>query len=122
MWISNAIGKMLEDAAEKRATLRTALGASEACVNRLTQENTRLRSDLDWFKHRLTQVERERGQLIYAALGTKIAVPEFVPTFQPDEALNPQNDPFSDLGEGAEVGQPAPAVDFSLMPRFAETK
>lgn len=43
----------------------------------LTEENTRLRSDLDWFKLHYNACQRERAQLIYAAIGVKVGIPEF---------------------------------------------
>lgn len=108
MWMSNAT------AAEMIAA-RAQQARAEGEAVRLLIENTRLRADLDWFKHRLTQVERERGQLIAAAIGVKIAVPEFVPTYRPDEALNTLNDPFADLGPDE---APAAPVDYSMLPGF----
>jgi hypothetical protein len=41
-----------------------------------------MRSDMDWFKLRLNQVERERAHAHSGRLGVKIAVPEFVPTYE----------------------------------------
>lgn len=103
------------------------LGESERCRThaegentRLLVENARLRSDMDWFKLRLNQVERERGQLIQAAIGVKIAVPEFVPTYEdPASALNAMPD-LSTVGSDArpseaEAGE---GIDYSLMPGY----
>lgn len=91
---------------------------------RLEIENTRLRSDLDWFKHRLNHVERERGQLIQAAIGVKISVPEFVPAMDnPEDALNS----LPDLGTvGGDALDQSPrhepdskeGVDFSMLPGY----
>lgn len=90
----------------------------------LERMNARLQADLDWFKHRLNQVERERGQLIQAACGIKIAVPEFVPTFEdPAEALNQMPD-LSSVGDDAKQQDDTPGmdltgdVDYSLMPGY----
>lgn len=116
MWVSKATLRLLARAEEAVVELRERLAGNTLANNHLTIENTRLRADLDWFKHRLTQVERERGQLIAAAIGVKIAVPEFVPTYRPDEALNTLNDPFADLGP---VGDEMPSqVNYSMLPGF----
>lgn len=94
-------------------------------ITDLERMNARLQSDLDWAKHRLTQVERERGQLIQSAIGVKIAVPEFVPTYRPDEALNEDSNPFKTVGEDVldeadtiPRDEATPGVDYSKMPGF----
>lgn len=96
-------------------------------AQRLEIENTRLRADLDWFKLRLNQVEKERGQLIQAAIGVKVSVPEFVPAREdPEDTFNEMPD-FSTVGENAledrdgaaladEAGQGS-EPDYSGMPR-----
>jgi len=92
----------------------------------LRADNARLRADQDWFKLRLNQVERERGQLIQAAIGVKIAVPEFVPTYEnPAAALNEMPD-LSTVGhDAADEGgaartsaEPGDGVDYSLLPGY----
>jgi hypothetical protein len=124
MWISKSVTRLLKDFQEEIVGLKIDLAGLVAENNRLQIENARLRSDLDWFKLRLNQVERERGMLIQAAIGVKIAVPEFVPTFNPDEALNPMNNPFQDLTEmrGMDGVMDNPKEDFSMMPGFAERR
>lgn len=110
MWISGiALMKQLEEWKGAAAEAQQERRSTQAEAERLHIENERLRSDLDWFKLRLNQVERERGQLIQAAIGVKIAVPEFVPTYEnPEDALTEQPD-FS------LVGADAPA-DYGMMP------
>lgn len=107
------------------------LAALRAQNTDLERMNARLQSDLDWMKHRLTQVERERGQLMQAVLGVKVSVPEFVPTYRPDEALNEESNPFGDSGEdssdpkhrfGTEHGRPADGVNYALMPGYTAPK
>lgn len=89
----------------------------------LERLNSRLQSDLDWFKHRLTQVERERAMLVYAATGQKVAAPEFVPTYKPDEALNEAHNPFTGVGDDSL--DPADKVpeqeDFSHLPGYMKS-
>ena len=99
-----------------------------AKAQRLEVENARLRSDMDWFKLRLNQVERERGQLIQAAIGIKIPVAEFVPVQENlEDALNEMPDystvgeDAADQGEGAAVADAAgqgSTPDYSGMPKF----
>ena len=122
MWISKAIQNRMDIALHNYQELRGQWMEVQGENGRLKIENARLRSDLDWFKLRLNQVEKERGMLIQSAIGVKIAVPEFVPTFNPDEALNPMNDPFKDLGgDGAMDGVDLdPQVDYSAMPGFGK--
>lgn len=99
----------------------------EAQVVALERMNSRLQSDLDWAKLRLNAVEKERAQLIAAAIGVKISIPEFVPkTDNPEEALNQLPD-LSTVGNDAKedntqdwtksLGQEL-AVDYSLMPGY----
>ena len=100
-------------------------------ATRLEIENARLRADMDWFKLRLNQVERERGQLIQAAIGVKIAVPEFVPTYEnPGAALNEMPD-LSTVGHDAvddsggvvrTSADPGEGVDYSMMPGYTGDK
>lgn len=98
---------------------------AEATAARLEVENARLRSDMDWFKLRLNQVERERGQLIQAAIGVKIAVPEFVPTYEdPGKALAEMMPDLSSVGQDAADQGPATdaepnaGIDYSMMPGY----
>lgn len=90
----------------------------------LERMNARLQADMDWAKHRLNQVERERAQLIAAAIGVKVAVPEFVPTYRPDEALNEGSDPFKGVGEDSPdpkdqfTPSTGEGVDYSMMPGY----
>ena len=82
------------DAARDYATLREQVRSLEA-------ENNRLRNDAKWFMHRLNQVELERAQLINAAIGVKLHVPQFSPPVEPDAAavMNEMGAPFAGIGE-----------------------
>ena len=90
-------------------------------------QNTRLRSDLDWFKMRLNAVEKERAQLIAAAIGVKIAIPEFIPTgADPATALSELPD-MSTVGQDAKDDEAngralVPATDavgdYSMLPGY----
>lgn len=122
MWVDRKLYTELHKQLEqqtKDAQLQTTHAHGQ--LMRLTIENERLRADMDWFKLRLNQVERERGQLIQAAIGVKIAVPEFVPTYEdPAEALNQMPD-LSTVGEDALEPSDAEAsegVDYSMMPGY----
>lgn len=103
----------------------------------LERMNTRLQADLNWAQHRLNQVERERGQLIYAAIGVKIAVPEFQQTYRPDQTLNEAHNPFmeatggmpgedsmatSDRLDADQTQQQQDGVNYSLMPGFGKPR
>jgi hypothetical protein len=118
--ISDSVQKQLdrlqEDLTQERINYAKVLGACQ----RVEIENTRLRADLDWFKLRLNSVEKERAQLIAAAIGVKVSIPEFVPQTQNlGDALNEMpdlstigNDALDDLGK--EQGEP----DYSMMPGY----
>lgn len=113
------LGTTEDDVREERAKR----GYAEGLVARLVSENERLRADLDWFKFRLSQVERERGQLIQTAIGVKISVPEFTPAgYDPAAALNGLPN-LSTVGEDAMEPAAAdpmtsPEVDYSQMPGY----
>ncbi len=117
MWISKAAKAMLDTRDQLMLDQEHQLRENQGENTRLRIENTRLRADLDWFKHRLTQVERERGQLIQAAIGVKIAVPEFVPTYNdPGAALNEPFAPFIDPDAEKDANGVA-EPDYSIFPR-----
>lgn len=120
MWIPKAAWDF---AFNSLGELERAKTGAEGENVRLRIENERLRADMDWFKLRLNQVERERGQLIQAAIGVKIAVPEFVPSYEdPAEALNQMPDMSTvggDAPDDAEAGSGAVSgMDYSLMPGY----
>ena len=127
MWISKAhyttLDGLIQQAQAHSTDALRREGALRQRVSDLETENTRLIANQDWFKLRLTQVERERAQLIYAAIGTKVSVPEFVPTYRPDEALNEQHAVFAGVGEdSADLRDRTPDADgtdeLSHMPGF----
>ena len=125
MWIGNAHYETLVEAIADGRRTHAELGAAVGRVVSLELENANLRAEREWFKHRLNQVEHERGQLIQAAIGVKIAVPEFVPTFEdPGQALNQLPD-LSSIGDDAvDEGRPVATdadqgvVDYTLMPGY----
>jgi hypothetical protein len=115
MWVNREIQQRIE-------TLIQATSIQQGECKRLEVENARLRADLDWFKLRLNSVEKERAQLIAAAIGVKISVPEFVPqTHNLEEAFNAIQDLSSVGGDAKEeattLGQELD-VDYSLMPGY----
>ena len=103
--------------------------ASEIGENiRLKEENARLRSDLDWFKLRLNQVEMERAMLMQDRIGVKISVPQFVPaTENPDEALNKVVDLTTVGGDADDVDTDADpnqnfGIDYRNLPGYKGTR
>ena len=116
MWINKAFWKWTQD-----QSLRTAEQALETLrdnsalkvrLELVERENQMLKANQEWFKLRLNAVEKERAQLIFATLGHKISVPEFVPTYDaPETALAEQPD-FAAVGEDARSD-----ADYSLMPQ-----
>lgn len=115
MWISREFVTDLRQRAEQLAY------ASGQNV-RLEVENARLRADLDWFKLRLNQVERERAMLMQDRIGVKIDVPQFVP------AMHNEADALAEMPDLSSVGNDAPdppsdadpgnGVNYSMMPGY----
>ncbi len=100
MWLPKSLWVALR---EDAAVARVAQGQ----VLELQKQVAVLTTTLDWFKHRLTQVETERAQLIYAATGgrdpmprdVKIPVPNFGGEPRMSDLLNAQSNPFGTAGE-----------------------
>lgn len=126
MWISSRVDSLLRDKQSTIMALVQFRAEAEAKASRVEVENARLRADLDWFKLRLNAVEKERAQLIAAAIGVKISIPEFQPRMDnPEEALNQLPD-LSTIGNdavdtnidpAANLGQEQ-AVSYELMPGY----
>lgn len=124
MWISKGAAAEIA-AARKRADIMEV-----ACIKRdienaaLLGENGRMRADMDWFKLRLNQVERERAMLVQDRLGVKITVPEFVPTYEDPASALAQMPDFGSVGSDARPdavatdAEPGEGVDYSLMPGY----
>lgn len=111
------------DAAEFRASKAVVeLSRTIGELERIKIENERLRSDMDWFKLRLNQVEKERAQLILSATGVKMSYPEFTPAYNPEDVFNNLPDLSSVGGDAKDEGESAPAesmgVDYSLLPGY----
>lgn len=125
MWISRKEYKALhEQNTEIAATGLGREGYLRGQLQSLQTETVRLRADLDWFKHRLNHVELERGQLIQAAIGVKVAVPEFVPSYDPEKALNGLPDLSSVGGDAAPdtFSSMTPDVDYSQLPGYKRSE
>lgn len=86
MWISR---KFYEDLAVARTEAST-----------LKAQNAVLQANLDWARFRISQVEKERAQLLYVASGAKIAVPEFVQ----DPAASASGNFLNDLPSMEDMG------------------
>lgn len=111
MWITREQREFernqLQRAQDESHVLNLRLHDVEAQNKQLEIRVSHLVSTLDWFKHRLTQVEMERAQLIYAATGgrdpmpsqVKMAVPNFVGEPLVSDVLNAQNNPFGTMGD-----------------------
>lgn len=100
--------------------------AREGAANeRLRSENAQLRATCNWMQLRLNATEKERAQLISAAIGVKIAIPEFVPAHGIDQIENALNE-MQDLGTvGGDARDELPrtaasveAPDYSMMPGY----
>ena len=126
MWISRAHYNTLDGIINSSQARNTEMlgreGAYRQQVMDLVAENNRQRNDLKWFMHRLNQVELERAQLINAAIGVKLQVPQFQPPVEPDAAaiMNEMGAPFAGVGEDStDPEDQIPAhEDFSHLPGY----
>lgn len=136
MWIGrdvyNTLNELINSAQNQRTQKMIENAALQQKVLDLERMNTRLQGDLDWSKHRLNQVEKERAQLIAAAIGVKVSYPEFMPrTENPNEALTQIPD-LSTIGNDARDDEATKAFiettegtvgvvsDFSMIPGYRE--
>lgn len=124
MWVSKLVFDWLKIERMEFVKLREECAALARGSVRLESENIRLRADLDWFKLRLNAIEKERQQLIQAAIGVKIPIPEFTPVMEdPAKAMNQMPD-FGLIGNDAPEGfdpgkELSPAPDYSELPQRA---
>lgn len=131
MWIPETVwnrlfeslGDVEREARESREAYREAQGEN----TRLKVENERLNGRLSWAMLRLNAVEKERAQLISAAIGVKVSIPEFQPVEEDDHGRalhempdlstiggDAHEDPAAVLsGVGQELG-----VSYELMPGY----
>lgn len=131
MWIDratyNTLDNLITTSQDQRTQKMIENSALMQKVTDLERMNARLSSDLDWFKHRVSQLERERGQMMLDRLGLAVPVPQFVPASQdPAEAFN-QIPSFDTVGNDAKdedttedfaanLGQEL-AVSYDMLPR-----
>ena len=85
--------------------LKQRITTAEAEARAQTKANEVLEANMNWFRHRLTQIEAERAVLIYKVMGVKIPAPEFhkedpIQKFMQDHKHQfTEADIFRDLGE-----------------------
>ena len=124
MWIGKAVRALLSEGDNERIQLRIALAQAVTQYERVLIENARFVEERKWMMQRLNHVERERGQLIQAAIGVKVAVPEFTPTY-PD--VGAMMDAMPDLttigGDAKEEASADPfaadlVIDYSQLPGY----
>ena len=95
MWISQKVYlKSIEDAIQLRLERDTA-------VQQIKQQET----TLAWFMHRLTQIEKERSQLIFNYTGVKVEAPAYeAPDPEKDAASMLNKNPLNALPSFSDVG------------------
>lgn len=123
MWISKAAQKEIEALRAESSNWRADYAAAAAKLHEIEKHNERLANDVEWFKMRLNQLERERAALLRTATGARIEVPEFLPSFNPQDAVQPDQDMFRGVGDD-DPDDKAPlvapvAVSHEAMPRRA---
>ena len=127
MWIGKDVYRtmngLIESAQGRNTDMLRREGALQERIAALERENTRQQSLIEWMKLRLNAVEKERAQLISAAIGVKVAIPEFVPANTVDQmtsALNEMQD-LSTVGGDAREDAPPQSPDepdYSQMPGY----
>ncbi len=119
MWLSKTVLDALARTTDE-------LDAARSNAARMVGENTRLlvevstlRNDIEWFKHRLNQVEQERGTLILAQTGVKVPIPEFVPQYENTAQSLSEMPDFSTVGGDAYEDTPPVEEEmaFSFLPK-----
>jgi hypothetical protein len=130
MWIGTKVQAMIDGLIYREADMRQSVAVLSAELRRVESENTKLQAHIDWFKLRLNAVEKERAQLIAAAIGVKIAIPEFVPAAdRVEDALNEMQN-LSTVGgdalEDEDHGRPRTtndgAADYTQMPGYRKAR
>ena len=125
MWIGKAVRALLSEGDNERIQLRIALAQAVTQYERVLIENARFVEERKWMMQRLNHVERERGQLIQAAIGVKVAVPEFTPTYPDVGAMMDAMPDLTTIGMDAKDDSPSTdsfaaelTVDYSLLPGY----
>lgn len=119
MWMSKEALALVNAAQARSENLLSDLARTLGENTRMIVELAQTRADLDWMKHRVNQLERERGQFFQTQLGIKIAVPEFVPTYEdPASALNQIPDLSTVGADALPDADTSGDVDYSMMPGY----
>jgi hypothetical protein len=126
MWISKAHYTTLNNLIESAQTRNTEMLRRDGERLRLAEENAYLKAQCNWFMHRLTQVEHERGMLMQDRIGVKISVPAFIPaTDDPSEALSRVVDISTIGGDAKDDGSDTdadptqnPGIDYTNLPGY----
>ncbi len=131
MWIGKAAQVAITAAqmiAQKHAEDNTRILADNL---RFREENVRQQSMIEWMKLRLNAVEKERAQLIAAAIGVKFSIPEFVPAGDKvDETLQEMPNLATVGGDAvedeADHGRPRtendPGVSYDQLPGYRKQR
>jgi hypothetical protein len=126
MWAGKALkiamGVLQSDLAERIREIASLRGEN----TRLKIETERQQGLIEWMKLRLNAVEKERAQLIAAAIGVKISIPEFVPaqkdsledTLHEMPNLSTVGGDAAEEPEGRARTELDPGVDYSQMPGY----
>lgn len=100
MWVNKFIYQCLN---ENISTQRTRADVAEMQARTLSEQNKVLQTNMDWMRLRLTQMEKERAQLMFQLMGVKVPVPEIeqVRIDLPGELQHPLNQmpSFEDVGD-----------------------
>jgi predicted nuclease with TOPRIM domain len=83
--------------------LKQRITTAEAEARAQVKANEVLEANMNWFRHRLTQIEAERAVLIYKVMDVKIPTPEFhkedpIERFKKDHNFS-EHDIFRDMGD-----------------------
>ncbi len=128
MWVNRILfDAILADNREMQKSVEfERLGASRMSASMNELRNQKVKDDLtiDWMRHRINALEKERAQLVMKVSGVLLAVPEIVPT-RPG-TMSPFADfdsmpSFEDVGD-AEAARMGLSLDASGQLVYAEGK
>lgn len=114
--------KALQQAQSDLSKMFMLIGERTGELRATTSENAQLRATIEWMKLRLNAVEKERAQLISAAIGVKVSIPEFVPITEGTDIQKALQE-MPDLSSvGGDAPDDVPETDYSQWPGYRAQK
>lgn len=67
----------------------------------LAEQMAAMRTQMEWFCHRVQQLEQERARLLWQYMGVKVETPQFVKPDPPQDDVLGGANVFQDIGDEA---------------------